>query len=158
MEEMISQYMLRMGKFEFFLVSMDIELAHVSGANQAVMGVNWTRLAQRVENRYPFAQFDFDHPPIRMFKETAPQFLVKSDRGGLKWDSDDAAIDSWDRLFSRSFAQLRNNIAHGNKALMPAAFTHERTEQFIAAGHALMDFVGQAIFHYGDWDGPIAFR
>lgn len=78
MEEKISQYMLRMGKFEFFLVSMDIELAHVSGANQAVMGVNWTRLAQRVENRYPFAQFDFDHPPIQMFKETAPQFLVKS--------------------------------------------------------------------------------
>ncbi len=157
MEEQISHYMLRMGKFEFFLVSMDINLAHVNGANQAIMGVNWTRFAQLVEHYYPFAQFDFDHSPIRMFKETAPQFLVKSDHGGLKWDSDDVVIDSWDRLFTRSFAQLRNNIAHGNKALIPAAFTYERTGQFIAAGHALMDFVGQAIFNRGDWDGPIAF-
>jgi len=157
-EEEISHYMLRVAKFEFFLVSTDINLAHVSGANQAILGVNWTRLAQHVEHRYPFAQFDFDHPPIRIFKETAPQFLVQSDHGGVKWDSDDVFIDSWDRLFSRSFAQLRNNIAHGNKALMPTAFTYERTGQFIAAGHALMDFVGQAIFNRGDWDGPIVFK
>ncbi|WP_146165120.1 hypothetical protein [Mycoplana dimorpha] len=93
-----------------------------------------------------------------MFKDSAPQFLVKADDGRLKWDSDEAVIDSWDRLFSRSFAQLRNNIAHGNKALMPAAFTHERTEKFLVAGHALMDFVAQAIFFRTDWDGPIAFR
>ncbi|MBD9560658.1 hypothetical protein [Ensifer sp. ENS03] len=52
---------------------MDINLAQVSGANQAIMGVNWTRFAQLVEHQYPFAQFDFDHPPIRMFKEPAPE-------------------------------------------------------------------------------------
>ncbi len=74
MEEMISQYMLRMGKFEFFLVSMDIELAHVSGANQTVVGVNWTRLAQRVENCYPFAQFDFDHPPSGCSRKRRPSY------------------------------------------------------------------------------------
>ncbi|MBB1251654.1 hypothetical protein [Rhizobium sp. G21] len=66
MEEEISHYMLRAAKFEFFLVNTDINLAHVSGPKQAISGVNWTRLAQLVEHHYPFAQFDFDHPPIRM--------------------------------------------------------------------------------------------
>ena len=157
MEEEISHYMLRVAKFEFFLMSMDITLAHVNGASNAITGVNWTRLAQLVEQYHPFAHFDFDHPPIRMFKETAPQVLVKSHHDELKWDSDDVFIDSWERLFTRSFAQLRNNNAHGNKALMPAPFTYERTGQFIAAGHALMNFVGQTIFNRDDWDGPIAF-
>ncbi len=55
MEHEISNYMLRMGKFEFFLMNIDIGRAHVHGSSQIIMGVNWTRLAQKVKitTRFP---------------------------------------------------------------------------------------------------------
>ncbi|KSV75983.1 hypothetical protein N185_16175 [Sinorhizobium sp. GW3] len=158
MEDKISEFMLRVAKFEFFLINADIDLAHVETATGIIKGLNWTRLAQRVEDKYPFATFDFDNPPIRMLKETAPQYLVKSVEGRLKWDSDDEAIASWDLLLNRSFAQLRNNIAHGNKGLLPAPFTQRRTDRFLIAGHALMEFVAVTVLGYPDWNGQSRFN
>ncbi|WCK68982.1 hypothetical protein [Agrobacterium tumefaciens] len=158
MEDKIAVFMLRVAKFEFFLMNADLSFAHVETITGIVKGLNWTRLAQRVEEAQPFAKFDFDNSPIRLFKETSPQYLVMGPEGRLKWDSDDEVIQSWDRLLNRSFAQLRNNIAHGSKGLLSAPFTHDRTEQFLIAGHVLIDFIAVRVLGYPDWERPISFR
>ncbi len=157
MEEEISQFMLAAAKFEFFLVNRDIRFAHVSKVRglDVVAGVNWTAVAYRIESQFPFTDFDFTDRGILIFKETAPQYLTVGSGGALKWDSDDAPIDSWDRLLSRSFAQLRNNVAHGNKLHMAAPFTYGRTAKFLPAGHALMDFVAIEVCGQPGWKTPI---
>jgi hypothetical protein len=160
MEEEIARLMLKMSKFEFYLVNRDIELARttaIKGLN-VVTGIDWNRLARWVEAKHPFTKFDFAQSRFQAFKETAPQYLVKMESGRLGWDSDDRPIDSWERLLSRSFAQLRNNIAHGNKAQMPAPFTRDRTAQFLEAGDALIDFMAREVFDEPGWETPIVFR
>ena len=148
MEEEIARFLITTSKFEFYLISSDTKLAHTKakGRLEIVAGINWTELAYRVETKHPFAKFDFEQSPFCIFKEASPQYLVKTESGRLKWDSDDLPIDSWERLLTRSYAQLRNNIAHGNKAHLTAQFTHDRTERFIAAGKALIDFIARQIF------------
>ena len=160
MEEVIARLLMKMSKFEFYLVNRDTELAHTRTANglEVVTGINWTRLAQQIERAYPFSKFDFGRSSFGVLQETAPQYLVKTANGYLKWDSDDLPITSWDRLLSRSFAQLRNNLAHGNKAQMPAPFTYDRTEKFLAAGDALIDFIAAHVFDAPHWETPITFR
>lgn len=157
MEEEISQFILAAAKFEFFLVNHDIRFAHVTNVRgiRAVAGVNWNVISVDVESRFPFASFDFAAKGILIFKETVPQYLTVGWGGTLKWDSDNAPIDSWDRLLSRSYGQLRNNVAHGNKHQMPAPFTYERTLEFLPAGHALMNFVAAEVCDQADWDTPI---
>ncbi|QKD03474.1 hypothetical protein EB235_19825 [Mesorhizobium loti R88b] len=157
MEQDISLFILAAAKFEFFLVNRDIRFAHVTNVRgiRAVTGVNWSVIAVDVENRFPFASFDFAGRGILIFKETVPQYLTVAWGGALKWDSDNVPIDSWDRLLARSYAQLRNNVAHGNKHQMPAPFTYQRTLEFLPAGHALMDFVATQVFDEADWNTPI---
>jgi hypothetical protein len=160
MEDQIAQFLLRAAKLEFFLANADVQLVHLRPAGQLniVSGVNWTAVAQRIEAKYPFAAFDFALAPFGLFKETAPQYLVWSSENRFKWDSDDNPINSWDRLLSRSYAQLRNNIAHGNKLQMPAAFTHERTAAFLDAGNALIEFIASDVFARPHWETPIVFQ
>lgn len=157
MEEEISRFMLATSKFEFFLVNRDLRFAHTIDVRglRAISGVNWTEIAARIEERFPFATFNFAPSGFLAFKESSPQYLTVRKDGRLKWDSDDIHIDSWDRLLSRSFAQFRNNIAHGNKGQMPAPFTYGRTQEFLRAGHALIKFVSAEVLNEPDWETPI---
>ncbi|MDX8470323.1 hypothetical protein RFM26_32095 [Mesorhizobium sp. VK23B] len=157
MEQDIANFMLRAAKFEFFLVNRDTSLVHtkVVGVFTAIIGVNWTKVAQFVEVAFPFNTFDFTNSGFEIFAQTAPQYLVIKHDGRLGWDCDNEPIDSWDRLLTRSYAQLRNNVAHGNKHQMPAPFTHDRTAQFLPAGLALMNFIANQVFLESDWDTPI---
>jgi hypothetical protein len=159
-EDEIARFMLRAAKFEFFLANTGIELAQLRplGHFNIVTGVNWTNVANRVEAKYPFEAFDFKITEFNIFRDTAPQYLVWDVERGFKWDSDNAPIDSWDRLLSRGYAQLRNNIAHGNKFQIPAAFTYERTATFLQAGHALIEFIASNVFSHPHWESPLVFQ
>ncbi|MEI3854975.1 MULTISPECIES: hypothetical protein [unclassified Ensifer] len=155
MESELSQYMTRAAKFEFFLISCDPSLARTDGDLRKVTGVQWDVVGQRIETMFPFASFDFEHTPFSIFASEPPQFLVVRDDQRLEWDSDTDAVNSWDRLLSRSFAQLRNNIAHGSKRHPPRPFTHGRTPAFLKAGHALIDFIAAYVFNRSDWEQPL---
>ncbi|PBC21281.1 MULTISPECIES: hypothetical protein [unclassified Mesorhizobium] len=156
-EKDIADFMLKASKFEFFLVNRDTSLAHTNavGGLIVISGVNWTRVAQRVEANFPFHSFDFASSGFEIFAQAAPQYLVIKHDGRLGWDCDDEPIASWDWLLSRSYAQLRNNAAHGNKHQMPAPFTYDRTARFLPAGIALMNFIANRVFSEIDWDTPI---
>lgn len=157
MEEEIARFMLKASKFEFFVVNWDIELAVTRSVREftVISGINWTKLAQRVEAKFPFKSFDFSKSGFAIFAQTAPQYLVVKEQNRIAWDSDNEPIDSWDRLFSRGYAQLRNNVAHGNKKQQAAPFTYERTAKFLSAGLALMDFIATQVSPEPVWDTPI---
>jgi hypothetical protein len=159
LEEQIARFMLRAAKFEFYLVNNNMDFAQTKpvGAFEAIAGIQWSKVAQSLQKICPFEGFDFDASPFGVLKRTAPQFLVKGDRR-LRWDSDDNPIESWERLLGRSYAQLRNNVAHGNKAQVPAAFTHERTMEFLEAGNALIDFIAVTVCGSLHWEAPIHFQ
>ncbi|WP_245710326.1 hypothetical protein [Albimonas donghaensis] len=144
MDKEISEFMLLAAKLEFFLVNFDQSFARVDRATRIVRGVNWDRIGQSLEDKHPFSEFDFEGSGFQLFKETAPQHLVAKEDGGLKWDSDEIDVVSWQVLLGRSYAQLRNNVAHGNKAQLPAPFTLNRTRQFLEAGHQLIHFIVEA--------------
>jgi hypothetical protein len=155
LEEAIAQLMLKMGKFEFFLVIWDKSLARRNGV--VVTGVDWTSVGNLIELHHKFSDFDFPSSGFEIFQTSAHQYLTIDRNGNLKWDSDDDPISSWSRLMSRSYAQLRNNIAHGNKAQMSAPFTHDRTEEFIISAHALIDFIATEIMRCAHWETEIYF-
>lgn len=157
-EYTISEFMLRASKFEFFLVNLDQQFAHVEVANNVVKGVNWSRVAITIEDLFPFDCFDFENSDFDVFSTTVPQRLVIQVGGGLKWDSEQVDINSWNTLLARGYAQLRNNIAHGNKAQLSAPFTHDRTLKFIQAGNALIDFIASDVLRKPDWFQPISFH
>jgi hypothetical protein len=144
LDDKIADFMLLAAKFEFFLVNLDQAFAHVNGTTRVVTGVNWDRVGQSLEGKHPFDEFDFAGSGLQIFKETAPQFLIAPENGGLKWDSDEVKVSSWQILLRRGYAQLRNNVAHGNKAQLPGPFTYHRTEQFLEAGHYLIHFIARA--------------
>ncbi|WP_308911132.1 hypothetical protein [Pseudokordiimonas caeni] len=156
----IASYMLKMAKFEFWLINTDRSLGKICEKEnlRVVSGVNWQQLAVRVEAAFPFANFDFDSSQFKIFKETVPQLLTLDQRDSLKWDSADVRIETWETLIQRGFAQLRNNIAHGNKAQMSAPYTYDRTEQFLSAGHALIEFISRRVFRAENWEREIGFQ
>ena len=157
MEDEIANFMLKASKSEFFVVNQNIELALIRSVRKftVISGVNWTKLAQRVEAKFPFKSFDFSKSGFMIFAQTAPQYLVVKEKNRIDWDSDNEPIASWDRLLSRGYAQLRNDVAHGNKKQKAAPFTYERTAQFLPAGLALMDFIATQVLSESDWDTPI---
>lgn len=57
----------------------------------------------------------------------------------------------------RSFAQLRNNLAHGSKHHPAAPVTHGRTGDSLKAGHAIIDFVAEFVFKKPDWEAPLGY-
>ena len=119
-EDKIAKFMITVSKFEFFLICERMDLAAIKFDQesnlQKIAGIQWEKLGDLIEKRYKFLDFDFAKYKFLIFKETSPQYLVKSpDSEAIKWDSDERPIDSWSRLLTRSFAQFRNNIAHGNK-------------------------------------------
>lgn len=160
MEEEIAAFMMKEAKFEFFLVNCDPNLAHTKDVRglTVISGINWKALADYVEAKFPFKGFDFKLSGFKIFKDTAPQYLVLNKNGNLGWDSDDLSVDSWDQLLSRGFAQFRNNVAHGNKHHMAAPFTHERTREFLAAAPVLIDFIASNVFDMPGWETPLMFR
>lgn len=158
MDEEIASFMLLAAKFEFFMVNLDQTFAHLDGQTRVVRGVNWDRIGQSLEAMHPFTEFDFAGSGFHLFKETTPQFLVAREGGGLAWDSNEVEISSWQTLLGRSYAQLRNNIAHGNKSQLPAPFTHDRTEQFLEAGRCLIHFVAGAHSSNDSWSYEIQFQ
>jgi hypothetical protein len=107
--------MLLAAKFEFFLVNLGQRFAHGNGTTKTIAGVNWDRIGRSLEDKHPFNEFDFANSGFQIFKDTVPQFLVEKENGRLKWDSDGDVFSSWQVLLSRGYAQLRNNVAHGNK-------------------------------------------
>lgn len=149
--------MLLAAKLEFLLVNLTQDFAHVDEETRVIRGVNWDRVGGSLEGKHPFREFDFAVSGFQLFKETTPQRLVAKDGGGLKWDSHEIEVSSWQVLLGRSYAQLRNNVAHGNKAQLPAPFTHERTREFLDAGHQLIHFV--AAEHSSDktWSDAVKF-
>ncbi|NOC91923.1 hypothetical protein GS614_08335 [Ruegeria sp. HKCCD6604] len=157
-DEEIAEFMLLASKFEFFLVNLDQTFAHVDGETRAVIGINWDRVGTSLEDKFPFADFNFANSGFRIFKEEAPQYLTAKEDGGLKWDSDQVNVSDWQVLLGRSYARLRNNVAHGNKAQLPAPFTHERTKEFLEAGHCLIHFVARAHAADDSWSYAIQFQ
>ncbi|WP_299648436.1 hypothetical protein [uncultured Tateyamaria sp.] len=158
MDDKIAEFILLAAKMEFFLVNLDQDFAHVDGETRVIRGVNWNRIGQSLEDMYPFADFDFEGSGFQILKETLPQYLVAKENGGLKWDSEDVVVSSWQTLLGRSYAQLRNNVAHGNKAQLPAPFTHNRTKDLLEAGHCLIHFIGGAYSHDDSWSYAIQFQ
>lgn len=158
MDNEIAEFMLLAAKLEFFLVNLDQGFAHSDGETSVVRGVNWERIGQSLEHMHPFAAFDFEGSGFQIFKETVPQYLVAKEDGGLKWDSDEVEVMSWPVLLGRSYAQLRNNVAHGNKAQLPAPFTRERTREFLEAGRCLIHFVASTHSTNNTWNYPIQFQ
>lgn len=158
MDEEIANFMLLAAKLEFFMVNLDQTFAHVDGKTRVVRGVNWDQIGQSLEVMHPFTEFDFVGSGFQLFKETAPQFLVAREGGGLKWDSDEVEVSSWQILLGRSYAQLRNNVAHGNKVQLPAPFTHERTGQLLEAGRCLIHFIAGAHSSNNNWNYEIQFQ
>lgn len=160
MEEQIARFLIRAAKFEFYLVYSDRSLAQTREiAGLAVMtGVNWPLLAHKLEAVEPFGDYDFGTSPFGIFRETVPQFLVLTAESQLSWDSEEVAINSWAILLTRGYSQLRNNIAHGNKAFPPAPFTASRTMKFIDAGNSLLDFIANTLFQDPYWESPLLFR
>jgi hypothetical protein len=154
----IASFMLLAAKLEFFLLNLDQSFAHVDGQTRAVSGVNWERIGQSLEIKHPFADFEFASSGFQVFKDTVPQVLVAKEGGGLKWDSDDVDVSSWPILLRRSYAQLRNNVAHGNKAQLPAPFTHDRTGEFLQAGTRLIHFIADAHSSNATWSYEVQFQ
>lgn len=157
-EREISSFLIRFAKFEYFLISKKNEIAMVDGGDQLcrVNGVNWGTVAKLLEEKHKFSGFDFSKTKFFFLKENSPQLLCFQ-LGNLKWDSDSPTIDSWERLLTRSFAQLRNNIAHGSKSHLPAQFTSERTRQFVIASTGLIEFIALEIMQDKNWEEPIYF-
>lgn len=158
MDEEISKFLLLAAKLEFFLINLSQDFAHVHGETRVVNGINWDRIGQSLESKYPFEAFDFAGSGFQLFKETSPQLLVAKDGGGLKWDSDEFEVSSWQILLGRSYAQLRNNVAHGNKAQLPAPFTHDRTRDFLEAGCQLIHFIAGAHSPDETWSYAVQFN
>lgn len=158
-EKEIAEYLIDCAKFEYFLINENLNLGierDIDGLKK-VEGLNWTKLARLIEEKKKFKYFDFCNSGFSFLIEESPQFLVKH-AGRLKWDSNQVDIDSWEKLLTRSFAQLRNNIAHGNKSHMPSQFTQDRTEKFITAGRSLMNFIASEVFEIKQWREPIQFQ
>lgn len=158
LDEEIADFMLLAAKLEFFLVNFDQAFAHVDGRTKAITGVNWDRVGQSLEGMYPFSEFDFATSGFQLFKETAPQYLTVKEDGGLKWDSDEVEVSSWPILLGRGYAQLRNNVAHGNKAQLPAPFTQGRTREFLEAGRCLVRFIAGAHSSNDAWSYAVQFQ
>ncbi len=158
LDDEIAAFMLIAAKFEFFLVNLDQDFAHLDGTKGAVTGVNWDRVGQSLEVKHPFNEFDFEASGFHIFRETAPQLLVAKENGGLKWDSDDFEISTWQILLRRGYAQLRNNVAHGNKAQLPAPFTRDRTREFLEAGRCLIHFIARAHSSNDTWNYEVQFH
>lgn len=141
MDNRIASFMLLAAKFEFFLINVSNDFAHIDGTTGAVRGVNWDRVGNALEERNPFDGFDFKGCEFEVFKQTLPMFLKFNQDGRLKWDSEEIEINSWATLLGRSYAQLRNNVAHGNKAQLAAPFRQGKTAEFLAAGENLIHFI-----------------
>ena len=141
MDGRIASFMLLAAKFEFFLINEKNEFAHINGTTGAVNGVNWDRVGNSLEKINPFNEFDFKSSGFEVFKETIPMFLKHDQDGQLKWDSEEIEINSWATLLGRSYAQLRNNVAHGNKAQLAAPFRQGKTEEFLVSGENLIHFI-----------------
>lgn len=117
--------MLLAAQKEFFLVNLNDGFAHVDTETRVFRGVNWDRVDQSLEGKDQFEEFDFSKSGFQIFKDTIPQRLVVKDGGGLKWDSEEVKVSSWHVLLGRNYTQLRNNIAHGSKAQLPARSNKE---------------------------------
>ena len=74
MEDQIANFMMKESKFEFFLVNRDLALAHTAEVRglTVVTGVNWTKLSQSVEAKFPFETFDFAQSGFRIFVSASP--------------------------------------------------------------------------------------
>lgn len=158
MDEEIAEFMLLASKLEFFLVNLNQDFAHVDGTTKVITGVNWDRVGQSLEGMHPFNKFEFAASGFQVFKETAPQFLTVNENGGLKWDSDEVEVSSWQVLLRRGYAQLRNNVAHGNKAQLPAPFTHDRTKEFLEGGRWLIHFIAEVHSSDSTWSYAVQFK
>lgn len=86
MEERISHFMLRAAKLEFFLANIDVRYVHLRplGALQVVSGINWTSVAERIEQAFPFDAFDFSTSLFSFLQSASPQYLAWSHESGFR--------------------------------------------------------------------------
>lgn len=155
MEQHIAKLMVRMAKFEFFMIKSRHDLAQVNG-NGKVEGFQYSVLANLVEDVVPFNRFDFDESNFSIFRYEPPQYLVLRNNV-LSWDGDGFEISNWEALLTKSYAQLRNNLAHGSKSLQAVQFTHGRSSLYLAAGHAVIDFIGSDVFKNPNWEASLEY-
>ena len=161
LDEKISKFMLKFSKFEFYLITQFLELARTTECPikncKKIAGLNWERLAKKLEEKNKFSDF-LNNKHFPLLSTNPPQYVVITDKRKLKWDSDEAKIDSWETFLTRSLAQLRNNVAHGNKALENAQFTDGRSEEFIEEASRLTDFIIKTLTGKNDWETGIFFN
>ncbi|MGE0269576.1 MAG: hypothetical protein AB7S78_14090 [Candidatus Omnitrophota bacterium] len=161
-EQEISDLLLRFAKLEFYLINKNSEFARTEsiGKMTKITGFDWQKVAPVIQDKASFQCYDFKNSPFKILKDEPPQFLTITQdcNKKIKWDSDDTPINSWDRFLTRSVAQIRNNIAHGNKAHIPAPFTADRTQKYIAAVNEFFEFLMEDIFDDKHWETPIIFR
>jgi|GEM_PF-5963767 len=139
LEQKISDYLIRCAKFEYFLIRHNPSFAKTN-TDGKITGVNWKELAKAIEELHPFSGAI---PDFAILKSDPPGFLV-AESGKIDWKKNPAKIDTWKKLLISSFAQLRNNIAHGSKA-HPAEASPDRALKLIEAGDRLMVFIAQNV-------------
>lgn len=154
-EERLSQYLLRAVKFEFYLISEEPTFAQTNGSGR-VTGIQWGKVAKKIEDK----KCSFKEIPdsFIVLKKNPPRFLRKEDNQ-LTWSKrDDVAIESWRCLLKKGLAQLRNNIAHGSKALPHMDVEQGRVESLLEAGTALMGFIAKELFSDNNWEQSITLQ
>jgi len=161
-EKEISSFMLRFSKFEFYLIDMLPELIIASGcpkcADRKITGLDWNKLAAKLEKKITFACIKSKNMNFHMLIDQHPQYLVITPENKIKWDSDVFPINSWNDLLVKGLAQLRNNIAHGNKNHITAPFTHERTKDFLISANYLLNFIIETLLpDHKPWEMEITF-
>lgn len=161
LQENIERYIASAAKFEFYLISKDCRLAKTD-SHDNVQGVCWDELAQQLESRKKFHEFDQNSSGFAFFWSDEPKKLMLKSNGGvqeLDWRKQDGGaseLDGWLALLTTRLHRLRCNVAHGSKALPPQG-DQTRSKQFLLAGWALMSWIAEVCWEEPDWEKTLVF-
>ncbi len=151
-EQEISDYLTRSTKFEYFLIHHNPSFAKRK-SDKKIIGINWEALADHIERSHSFATATQNFSTL---KSQPPGFLVIRNEQ-VEWEPNCAIIETWKDFLINSFAQLRNNVAHGSKA-HPSNSAPDRARKLVREGNALMTFIAKDVLHVDSWEEDIFFR
>ena len=104
-----------------------------------VTGIRWDKLTKKLQG-YDLTKISKESD-FSIFITYPPEYLITHQaEPRLIWKKENETIDDWDKLIRKGFTQLRNNIAHGSKAL-PAPYNPDRTKKLLSAGYNFMDLI-----------------
>ncbi|WP_425073713.1 hypothetical protein [Sagittula sp. S175] len=157
-EEDIAGFMMRASKLEFAIVQRDCQrfARTARGDPTKVVGYDVEPVSEALEAAQPFSVGYANSKVFGFLAEHSPSWLVRVE-GQLGWSARhdfSAAEQSWLQTL-KNYAQLRNNVAHGNK-MLPAAETGDRTEAFLGAARNFQDEVARLLDLQG-WNADIQF-